>query len=358
MASPAVRASLRPDSARPRKGRWWGGGGAAGWLLGGGLGLLAAAAWAGRGAGNQVLLLVVLAGATAVLVATAGWKGVGSGGGGILGSLLGAVLVFMAAVAVAANRAIARIEEGPPAIEAEVVRTAASEFDAQVEEAAAWAREAAARALRLPNGRVRPFAGLAALTAGEAAGERAVVLYRSGIPWAWTGTLRQPTESLTASLGVAMSQFYISLYARADSGNLHAVATQLLHARRPADVLARSTDEGLATRDALAAITYAPRAGSGGGAGAPFLDSTWHPVAVGGDTLFAVQLVPLAAAEFLQRRLERARTRIAVLLGIGVVLLLALAWRPASNLTRKLGAVGFALAVVAVFPLNTLSNRS
>ncbi|MGQ0538785.1 MAG: ATP-binding protein, partial [Gemmatimonadaceae bacterium] len=42
----------------------------------------------------------------------------------------------------------------------------------------------------------------------------------------------------------------------------------------------------------------------------------------------------------------------------GVVLLLALAWRPASNLTRKLGAVGFALAVVAVFPLNTLSNRS
>ncbi|MGH7712699.1 MAG: hypothetical protein ACREOG_15515, partial [Gemmatimonadaceae bacterium] len=178
--------------------------------------------------------------------------------------------------------------------------------------------------------------------------ERGIVVYRDGRPWVWAGTVRQPVDSLTQPLGVAASPFYISIYATADSGNRRAVAVQLLHAEEPANTLARATDALLPSQDALARLDYAPKP----------LDSTWHAVVVGGRTLFAARPVMLAPEEFRQRRLERARARVAMLLGAGVVLLLGLAWRQPSSLTRRLVAVALSLAVVAVFPLNTLSNRS
>ncbi len=263
--------------------------------------------------------------------------------------LLGAALVFVAAIAVTANRAMSRIASEWPSIEAELRRSVARELDATIARAADWVRTSAAQATRLPNGQYRPFRELELLQ-NEAGGEaeRGIVVYRAERPWAWAGILRQSIDSAAESLGVAISPFYVSLYASADSGNRHAVAMQLLHAEEPADALTRPPDASLAARDGLARLSYAPQP----------LDSTWHPIVVDGRTLLAVQAVPLAPEEFRQRRLERARARVAALLGLGVILLLGVAWRQPSSLTRRLMAVGLALGVVAVFPLNTLSNRT
>ncbi|HEY7568802.1 MAG TPA: ATP-binding protein [Gemmatimonadaceae bacterium] len=289
-------------------------------------------------------MLFALVSSAAVLVLTASRAKRGG-----LGMLLGSVLVFIAAIAVTANRAQARIETQWPVMEADLSRSIAGEMDAAVARAAAWARDAASHALRLPNVVQRPFSELEQLLrdgAGEA--ERGMVLYRVGRPWAWAGTVRQPLDSLTQPLGVAASPFYLSIYARADSGNMHAVALQLLHAEPPGDALTRPAEASLASREAFARLEYASQA----------LDSTWHTVSFEGRPLFAVRAVPLAADEFRQRRIERARARVAMLLGFGVLLLLGVAWRKPSSLTRRLIAVGISLAVVAIFPLNTLSNRT
>jgi two-component system nitrogen regulation sensor histidine kinase NtrY len=307
---------------------------------------MAGAAWAAAGATGQGsgLILAILITSAGVLVVTATRAPAGG-----LAMLLGVVLVFIAAIAVTANSAMSRIGSAWPSIESELRRSVANELELAVAGAADWAKTSAARALRLPNGQYRPFRELdLSLNANGGAAERGIVVYRDGRPWAWTGTVRQPVESLTASLGVAISPFYISLYASADSGNRRAVALQLLHAEEPGDALARATDALLTGSDALARLSYAPQP----------VDSTWHPIVVEGRTLLAVQAVPLAPGEFRQRRLERARARVAALLGVGVILLLGIAWRQPSSLTRRLVAVGLALGVIAVFPLNTLSNRT
>jgi len=315
-------------------------------LLAGGAGLISAASWAAMGGTGQGtgLVLFALVGSAAVLVVTASRAKRGG-----LGMLLGTVLVFIAAIAVTANRARARIESAWPSMEAELSGSIARETDAAVTRAAAWARNSANQALRLPNGAQRPFRELEDLLrdgAGEA--ERGIVLYRAGRPWAWAGTVRQPLDSLREPLGVAASPFYLSVYAGADSGNMRAVALQLLHAEPPGDALARPADALLASRDAFARLEYTTQA----------LDSTWHALGFEGHTLFAVRAVPLAPEEFRQRRIERARARVALLLGAGVLLLLGTAWRKPASLTRRLLAVGVGLAVVAIFPLNTLSNRT
>ncbi len=297
----------------------------------------------GRGSGLVLFLLIAAAG---VLLSTAVRAG---GVGGSLGLLLGAVLVFIAAIAVTANRARDEIERDWASVEANMRVALERELDAAAARAAEWARAAANRALRTPNADYRPFREFDLLLGASAQDpERGLVVYRAGRPWAWAGTARQSSDSLTEPLGVAVSLFYVSLYASADSGNRRAVATQLLHAEEPADALARATDVLLPSADAVARLDYAPQP----------LDSTWHAVVVAGRTLFAVRPVMLSPEQFRQRRLERARARLALLLGVGVVLLLGVAWQQPSSLTRRLIAVGLALGVVAVFPLNTLSNRS
>jgi hypothetical protein len=194
----------------------------------GGAGLMAGAAWAAAGATGQGsgLILAILITSAGVLVVTATRAPAGG-----LAMLLGVVLVFIAAIAVTANSAMSRIGSAWPSIESELRRSVANELELAVAGAADWAKTSAARALRLPNGQYRPFRELdLSLNANGGAAERGIVVYRDGRPWAWTGTVRQPVESLTASLGVAISPFYISLYASADSGNRRAVALQLLHA--------------------------------------------------------------------------------------------------------------------------------
>jgi signal transduction histidine kinase len=299
----------------------------------------------GRWSGLVVFLLIVSA---LVLLATASRA---RGLGGLLGTLLGAVLVFVAAIAVTANRARDRIESDWATMEGELRRSVARELDGAVARAADWARGAARRALRLPNEEARPFRELEVLLGDadqEQGPERGLVVQRDQRAWAWAGNVRQRVDTLTEPLGIVVSPFYISLYAIADSGNRRAVALQLLHAEAPADGLAGATDALVPASDALARLEYA----------ALPQDSTWHPIVVDGRTLYAIRPVVLAPEEFRQRRIERARVRVALLLGVGIVLLLGIAWRQPSSLTRRLIAVALALAVVAGFPLNTLSNRS
>jgi signal transduction histidine kinase len=285
--------------------------------------------------------------ASAALLLTSAFRVRGTPG--LLGMLLGAILVFIAAIAVTANRARDMIDRNWASVEASMRAALERELDGAVARGAEWARTAATRSLRTPNGDYRPFREFELLLGASAEDpERGLVVYRAGRPWAWAGTIRQATDSLTESLGVAVSPFYVSLYASADSGNRHAVAVQLLHAEEPADALARATDALTPSGDAVARLDYAPRP----------LDSTWHAVVVDGRTLFAVRPVMLSPEQFGQRRLERARARLALLLGAGIVLLLGVAWQQPSSLTRRLIAVGLALGVVWVFPLNTLSNRS
>jgi signal transduction histidine kinase len=294
-----------------------------------------------------VILFLLIASAAFLLITASRVRGLG----GLLGTLLGAVLVFIAAIAVTANRARARIEQQWPRVEADLRESLVREVDVAVARAADWARHAAVRALHLPNEEGPPFRALELLLSDADAArgpEQGIVAYRDRRPWVWAGGIRQTVDTLTDPLGIVVSPFYISLYATADSGNRRAVAVQLLHAEEPADALARATVALVPSRDALARLQFAAQP----------QDSTWRAVTVQGRTLFAVRAVVLAPEQFRQRRIERARVRIALLLGAGTILLLGVAWRQPSSLTRRLLAVGLSLGVVGTFPLNTLSNRS
>jgi signal transduction histidine kinase len=308
----------------------------AAWLLTGGLAVVAAALWLRT---PSVPYLVVCAAATAITLAVG--FGVGAPRRWLVAFAAG-MAAFVASAAVA-ERSAARIEQEWDAYRAEVEAGAAARLQGALVATAADLSAAATRALEAPDDPAGAFEFLERSANG--AGERGVVLYRHGRPFAWAGQMRVSPDTLSGRLGASFTAFYLTLHATAERGDSRAVATALVHADPPADRLTRPLDARVARAAGVRGYDYQLAVDSGPAPGLTMLSS-------GTDTLFGFRPSPITPSEARLRAVEEATRRGAVVLAIAVALLLVGAWSRPSSLTERLVALASALATVALVPLN------
>jgi two-component system nitrogen regulation sensor histidine kinase NtrY len=249
-------------------------------------------------------------------------------------------------------------------------REASDRLGRELRATAAALRAAAARAVQVrvggASGRARAFAQLARLAHGPE--ERSVVLFRGDSAIAWAGRVRvlppsgsgpmaatapgsAPMAGLADdTLGIAVSPFYLALYATAARGDTRAVATALVHAAPPADRLARAMSARVVAKSDISAFAFAPVAGDGRDPGALALG---RPGA-----LFFARAVTPEPGEARFALLERARVRVGIALIIALLTFLVATWRASRDLRWRIAALGVALASTALAPLNEYSNFS
>jgi hypothetical protein len=211
------------------------------------------------------------------------------------------------------------------------------------------------------------------------AGERAVAVFLGDTLVAWAGPWRVPPDALAPvpGVGVARSAFYLVLHVHARRGPWRAVAATLLHADPPGDTLAAPLDRELVRRFRLLGFVYdVGGAGPGPAAGSAAwssLSPAVSPAALG------VRALVAGTAEARVRATDEARRDAAPALLAMTLVWVAAVWRRGSParrarvgaadrrgvggagralLARRLAALGVAGAVVAVAPLNALSNAS
>jgi len=202
-------------------------------------------------------------------------------------------------------------------------------------------------ALQAPTDRERAFAQLQSSVAGPT--ERGVVLYRGDSAYAWGGRLHLSPDGLTSAIGVAASDFYLTLFATARQGNDRAVATLLLSAAPPADRLSRPLSERIAQDAGLNDfILSGPGAVSGGD---PVLHFSYE-----GRPLLDARAAPLESGEVLQRLREHLRVRTGIILGAALACFIIAAWRETRAILPRLATLAVVLVCVALVPVNEYSN--
>ena len=307
-----------------------------------GVALLSGALWLRTPALRYLLLT---AGATAVAVIL-GLRNRSRGHAWTLGAWISMLLFVLAASLTA--RTLSSIEHDWPAYEREIVRGSASSLARAFETTEASLRTLATRALDAPPDDDDAFRALAGLLPRPR--ERAVVLTRSGVPRAWVGQMYVPLDSLRDSLGVAVTPFYTTLYVAAERGDQRAIAMAVVHAEPPADELAHTMSERVAsatrvrrferlpndTVDADSLMSYAP----------------------GGRVLFRAVAMPPSREEARLQSLIMARETLAAVLAVAFVLLLTAVWRTTRRVGLRLLPLGFGLAALAFLPLSTFSSAS
>ena len=207
-------------------------------------------------------------------------------------------------------------------------------------------RQLAVRALDVPTSSEAAFAGIEDLRDGNPS--RAIAVARGGALSAWAGHYLAPVDSLPGPVGVVATDFYLVMYAIAGRNADRAVATSLVHAEPPAEVLALAVDAELTAAYDLAGFTYTrpdPETGSAG------------LVSAAGVPVLTVRAVAPGAPELRQRLGERGRERGVAAMALALILFLAATWR-GGDLTERFGALGVTLGMLAALPLADLSNRT
>ncbi len=317
------------------------------WLPAAGTAVLFAAAWLREPAVPYVLALLgatvvaLLAGRAAGRERRRPWRW-----------LLVASLVALSAVALATHWTLRRVDRAWPAFSSEATTSAGDRLSAALSGGAASLIEASRRALDAPVDGADAFTYLSDLNVG--AGERAVVLSRDGRVAAWSGISRVFPDTSGRPLVAIFTPFYVALQATAQRGTTRATAVLLVHAEPPADRLAEPLDRVVLRRAAAQAFAFRPpgSAPMASGVGGGFL------FAPGGTPLLVASPEPLVREKVRLRVAQVARERGAVLLALATMSLIAVVWRRGASLMRRLGALGVAAAVVAVAPLNDLSNAT
>ena len=312
------------------------------WAIAAAIALLAAAAWLAN-PGIGYLAGSLAATALVVIVALRGpwrvrrWP-----------ILTAASLIVFITMASATERTSWRIANEWAAYDSTAVARASSLLHGELTRGMEDLEARAARALDAPAEIEQAFAHLAPL--GLGAGEHGVVLYRAGQPAAWSGRLRVDTDSLRSPTGVVASEFYTTLYAVAERGADRAVATLLVEARPPADRLSDPL-EGLVVRTAdVEAFAF--------GADADPAALGYFVLAADSQPLIGISPTPLGRERAQLAVLESARLRGTIVLALGLAFFITTVWRTTRSIAARLGALGVALACIAIAPLNELSNAS
>ncbi|HEX2778306.1 MAG TPA: hypothetical protein VHM30_02335, partial [Gemmatimonadaceae bacterium] len=250
-----------------------------------------------------------------------------------------------------AHRSLAAARDHWPAYGSALRQAATARMRGELATLGVDLARAARRALAVPRDRDAAFGALSSLVGG--AGERGVVLYEQGAPYAWAGTVRVRTDTLHASLGATVSPFYVTLHAVADSGGRRAVATGLVHAEPPADRLAEPLDALVAGVTDARGFTARRAADVGVDSNAVArlaLSDGGAPLVVG--------VQSASREETLLRLTERARVRGTMLLAALLAAFLATIWRARRGLLARFASLAVPVLCVGLVPLNELSNVS
>ena len=312
-----------------------------GWAIAAAVALLGAAAWLDT---LRVAYLLAAGAATALAAWTAlrdrshprAWPSVATG-----------LLITFVALATLAEWRVARLDRESVSFGDAVVAEGGRAIDEALDAAAEDLAQRAQHALAAPVGPAA-FDHLRPLAAG--AGELGLVLYRAREPAAWAGTLRIPTDTLTAPLGFVQSEFYLIMYAVARERDAHAVATLIVEAHPPADRLAEPLERVIAERTRVEDFRFGPAADTTAPGFVRFTP--------GSAPRLAVAPASPSSARLRVELVENARARGSVLLAIALGLFVAVVWRRERWIGVRLGALAVPLLCVTIVPLNELSNAS
>jgi two-component system nitrogen regulation sensor histidine kinase NtrY len=208
-------------------------------------------------------------------------------------------------------------------------------------------RERAARALDAPADPEGAFAFLS--TRSPQRDGESVVLFDHDRPFAWSGEMRIDPDTLRGTVSVTFTPFYTTLNVVETRGDRRAVASAVLHAAPPANMLTESVDERLAPGQGVASYEFSPPSNARGGPAV--LSANGNPI---------LRALPLLATadEVRFRRASMLRARGAVGLVILALAFLVYAWRERRAQVERLFAVAAALAITALIPWNSFSNTS
>jgi hypothetical protein len=254
------------------------------------------------------------------------------------------LLPYAAETADASGRASGASSSTASAYESDARARAMAALRSAVAEEQRRLRRAAALALESPRSLDDAFEYLASL---DPSPEEGIVLFENAQPLAWSGRVVVDPTPAAAPLSVSVTPFYTTMTATAQRGPRRAVATAILHAEPPADRLSAGLDSRISGRDEIESFTFAP--GSDTGAGQAIL-------AVNGATALRADAIPLPRAMFQFDRVATARAWGTILFGLGLLALLAVAWRDRKLLGQRLFAIGVCAVAVGIVPWNSLSN--
>jgi signal transduction histidine kinase len=248
----------------------------------------------------------------------------------------------------ASERSRAVFSANPGAARAAVAARGTQGIAAALEAETAALQRLAVQALDAHADPARAFEDLEKLRGPHPS--RSVVLIRGDVPFAWSGRMLAPLDSLVGPVGAWPTQFYLTLYAIAGRGTDRAVAEVLVHANRPGDVLADALDEPLTAKFGVPNFIYGPPAMAD--------RDTLTVVHAAGVPVMGVRAEAPHGELLANVAREKGRTRGGVALAIATLFFLAATWRDRGGVSRRLGALAVALAAVALVPLARFSNES
>ena len=204
----------------------------------------------------------------------------------------------------------------------------------------------AQRALDAPSSAESAFERLSHLGLSK---EEGVVLFDRGVPVAWSGRLAVDPSTSRSPVSVTITPFYTTMFASAERGTRRAVATAVIHAEAPADRLARTLDSKIKGREDLQGYSFA----------GPEKTNFGEPVLqASGATILRADATPLPRDVVGFGSLAVARARGTLLLGAGLLVLLAAAWRDRKLLGERLLALLICLIAITLVPWSSFSNAS
>ena len=235
----------------------------------------------------------------------------------------------------------ARVEPTDVSAPGEALR---AEVAAEGERLAAAAR----RATQLPRDRATAFREIGGLLPSGV--DRAVIVAQEGRPFAWSGRLVVPLDSLQGPVGAIVTPLYVVLYAAHLEGDRLGVATTLLHGAAPALGLSRPLDRTLTSVEAED-FAYGEVAAAAGVPGAVVLEMAGRPILAARGAMASRGARELATTE---------RVRWYVLLGLALLAIVAIAkvWHRGRGVGPRVATLAVLVGMVLLTPFNTFSNRS
>ncbi|MEP6904662.1 MAG: ATP-binding protein [Gemmatimonadales bacterium] len=187
------------------------------------------------------------------------------------------------------------------------------------------------------------------LSHGELSEAEGVILFQGAAPVAWSGQIAVDPSASAVAVSVVITPFYTTMFVSAERGARRAVATALIHAEAPADRLTKTVDSRISGRDELAGYSFATSADT------TFGESVFQ---ASGATLLRAEATPLPRDMVGFGSVAVARTRGTLLLGAGLLLLLAFAWRDRKLLGERLLSLLIILIPVTLVPWSSFSNAA
>ncbi|MBC8086267.1 MAG: hypothetical protein H7Z40_03315 [Phycisphaerae bacterium] len=185
--------------------------------------------------------------------------------------------------------------------------------------------------------------------------ETAITLFRDGRLVAYAGQSRVPLDTGVEGLSLVQTPFYTAMIARArdSSGHYEAVSVALLASAAPANRFTQSMTQELGDAMLGDTVKILPPLAT-----AQQPDSAERTVRWGAAVFARVVVTPRLIGQAEAKERERAQVRTSIPLAIAALCMLVTGWRRPARTRERLAMLFALMIVVALTPLNSLSNRS